>query len=147
MAYSLSTLANIATAQGDNAMAVKLASEAVDILHHAGRDATAEAILIRNTYALAVWMGGRDEEALTEMDRVLDGWKRIAPSGNSRRVPMLVLKAQILDEMKRNEEAKRVANEAIALNVEPAEIADLTKKLLRQLSGRTDVYPEVADSK
>jgi len=147
VAYSLVTLASVATAQKDNETAVKLSSEAVDILHRAGRDATAEAVFIRNTYAQSLWMLGRDDEALTEIDRVLLDWQRVAPTAKARRIPMLVLKAQILDEMKRNDAAKRVAEEAIALNVNPAEIADLTKKLLRDLSGRTDIYPEVAGLK
>jgi hypothetical protein len=59
---------------------------------------------------------------------------------------MLVQKAQILKEMKRDDEARRTADEAIALQVDPTELAALTKKLLRQLSGRTDIYPEVADA-
>jgi serine/threonine-protein kinase len=144
VAYSLVTLASVAVAQKDNDTAVKLSSEALDILHRAGRDRTAEAVFIRNSYAQALWMVGRDEEALKEINQVLDDWRRIAPSGKARRIPMLVQKAQILQEMKRDAEAKRVADEAIALDVNPDEIADLTKKILRDLSGRTDIYPEAA---
>jgi tetratricopeptide (TPR) repeat protein len=146
VAYSLVTLASVAVVQKDNDTAVKLSSEALDILHRAGRDRTMEAVFIRNSYAQALWMVGRDDEALTEINRVLDDWQRIAPSGKARRIPMLVQKAQILQEMKRDAEAKRVADEAIALNVNPAEIADLTKKILRDLSGRTDIYPEAANA-
>jgi eukaryotic-like serine/threonine-protein kinase len=146
VAYSLVTLASVAVLQNDNATAVKFSSEAVDILHRAGRDRTTEAVFIRNSYAQALWMVGRNDEALSEIDRVLDDWQRIAPSGKARRIPMLVQKAQILQEMKRGAEAKQVADEAIALNVNSAEIAGLTKKLLRDLSGRTDIYPEAADA-
>jgi tetratricopeptide (TPR) repeat protein len=147
VAYSLVTLASVAVMQRDNENAVKLSSEALDIMHRAGRDQTTEAVFIRNSYAQALWMVGRDDEALVEINRVLDDWQRIAPTGRARRIPMLVQKAQILRDLKRDDEARRVADEAIALNVDPAEIAGLTKKLLREMSGRTDVYPEAADIK
>ena len=80
MAYSLVTLASVAIAQKDNETAVKLSSEAIDIMHRAGRDATAEAVFIRNSYAQALWMVGRDDEALVEIDRALDDWQRVAPT-------------------------------------------------------------------
>jgi len=147
VAYSLVTLASVAVAQKDNETAVKLSSEALDIMRRAGREATAEAVFIRNAHAQALWMVGRDDEALAEINRVLDDWQRIAPTAKGRRIPMLVQKAQILEEMKRNDEAKRVADEAIALDVNPAEIAGMTKKILRDLSGRTDIYPEAAGIK
>ncbi|HEX4479650.1 MAG TPA: serine/threonine-protein kinase [Rudaea sp.] len=146
VAYSLVTLASVAVVQKNYPEAVKLSSEALDILHRAGRDKSIEAVFTRNTYAQALWMVSRDDEALAEINRVLDDWQRIAPTAKARRIPMLVQKAQILKEMKRDDEARRTADEAIALQVDPTELAALTKKLLRQLSGRTDVYPEVADA-
>ncbi len=146
VAYSLATLASVAVVQKDYPTAVKLSSEALDILHRAGRDKSTEAVFIRNTFAQALWMVGRDDEALAEINQVLDDWQRVAPTAKARRIPMLVQKAQILKEMKRDDEARNEADEAIALQVNPTELAALTKKLLRQLSGRTDVYPDVADA-
>ena len=55
---------------------------------------------------------------------------------------MLVLKAQILDDLKRPGEARSTAEEAVALGVPGNVLPALTKKLLRDLSGRTDVYAE-----
>jgi serine/threonine-protein kinase len=147
VAYSLVTLASVAVMQRDNDTAVKLSSDALGIMHRAGRDQTTEAVFIRNSYAQALWMVGRDDEALNEINRVLDDWQRVAPTGKARRIPMLVQKAQILDELKRKDDAKKVADEAIALDVNPAEIAGMSKKILRDLSGRSDIYPEAADIK
>ena len=87
------------------------------------------------------------ERLVRSINRVLDDWQRVAPTGKARRIPMLVQKAQILDELKRKDDAKKVADEAIALDVNPAEIAGTSKKILRDLSGRSDVYPEAADIK
>ncbi len=147
VAYSLVTLSSVAIKQHDNETGVNLSSQALGIMHRAGRDATPEAVFIRNSYAQALWMVGRDEEALVEIDRALDDWQRVAPTGKARRIPILVQKAQILDELKRKDDAKKVADEAIALDVNPAEIAGLSKKILRDLSGRTDIYPEAAAEK
>ena len=146
VAYSLSTLANVAIALKDNVSAVKLSSDALDILHRAGRDDSLEAVLIRNTHALTLWMVDRNDEALAEIDRVLAGWQRVAPTAKVRHVQIMVQKAQILRDLKRTEESRRVADEAIAIGANPAELPDLTKSLLRQLSGRTDVYPDIAAS-
>jgi hypothetical protein len=57
---------------------------------------------------------------------------------------MLVLKAQIQQALKRDGEARKTAEEAIALNAPVAELAPRTKLLLRELSGRVDIYPEAA---
>jgi len=144
VAYSLSTLANVAAKQNDGAEAVRLSQEALAVLDRSGRAASREAVLIRNTYAAALWHAGRVAEALPEIDRTITDWQRIAPDGKVRHVMMLVLKAQIQQALKRDDEARKTAEEAIALNAPVGELAPRTKLLLRELSGRADIYPEAA---
>jgi len=144
VAYSLSTLANVAGKQNDGAEAVRLSQEALAVLDRGGRGASREAVLIRNTYASALWHAGRNAEALPEIDRTITDWQRVAPDGKVRHVVMLVLKAQIQQALKRDDEARKTAEEAIALDAPVADLAPRTKLLLRELSGRADIYPEVA---
>ena len=89
-------------------------------------------------------MADRNEDALREIERTLADWERLAPDAKARRVSMLVQKAQILVDLKRADEARQTANEAIGLGANSTELAATTKKLLRELSGRIDVYPEAA---
>jgi serine/threonine-protein kinase len=142
VAYSLSTLANVAVKQGDNAEAVRESGEALDILGRDGRGGSREAALIRFGYAQALWATDRSMDALREIERALGDWQRLVPDAKARRVAMLVQKAQILVDLKRPDEARKTADAAIALNVAPGELADVTKRQLRALSGRSDVYPE-----
>ena len=142
VAYSLSTLANVAAAQRDFPQAIRLSEQALDILERGGRGASREAALIRNGYAQALWLADRNADALREIDRTLADWQRVAPEGKVRRVMMLVQKAQILEDLKRHDDARRTADEAIRVGADPAELQATTKRLLRELSGRNDVYPE-----
>jgi hypothetical protein len=57
---------------------------------------------------------------------------------------MLVQKAYVLRDLGRADEARRTAEDAIALGVDPGQLSATVKKSLRELSGRADVYPEVA---
>jgi tetratricopeptide (TPR) repeat protein len=146
VAYSLSTLANVAIKQNDGAEAVRLSLEALAVLERSGRGASREAVLIRNGYAAALYHAGRNEEALPEIDRTITDYQRFAPGGKVRHVVMLVLKAQIQQALKRGDDARKTAEEAIALNAPVADLAPRTKSLLRELSGRTDIFPEVAST-
>ena len=144
VAYSLSTLANVAAKQNDGAEAVRLSQEALAVLDRSGRGASREAVLIRNTYAAALFRAGRNAEALPEIDRTITDWRRVAPDGKVRHVMMLVQKAQIQQALKRDDEARKTAEEAIAIDAPVAELAPRTKLLLREISGRADIYPEAA---
>jgi len=146
VAFSLSTLANVAMARGKEGApaAIDLAAQALGVLERSGRAASREAVLIRYTYAAALWRADRNAEALAEIDRVLQGWQRVAPEARTRRVSMLVQKAQILDDLGRKEDSRLAAEQAIALGLPGDVLQPLTRKLLRQLSGRDDVYPEPA---
>ncbi|MBS0569065.1 MAG: serine/threonine protein kinase, partial [Proteobacteria bacterium] len=142
VAYSLSTLANVEVKQHDYAAAVRDAGAALDVLERAGHGAAREDALIREGYAQALWLAGRTADALREIDRCLADWQRVQPDGKARRVNMLVQKAQVLSDLKRGDEARKVAIEAIDLGVPAADLAPVTKALLRQLSGRAGVYPD-----
>ena len=145
VAYSLSTLANVAVKQNDSAEAVRLSAEALAVLDRGGRGASHEAALIRNGYAQALWLSGRNDDALREIERTLTDWQRLAPDAKTRRVSMLALQAEILRDLKRPDASRNTANEAIAIGAAANELSATTKQLLRELSGRSDVYPEVAD--
>jgi eukaryotic-like serine/threonine-protein kinase len=147
VAYSLQTLANVAVFQKDFAEAVRLSAEALAILERDGHGASREAAMIRNGYAQALWLVDRSDDALREIDRTLADWQRVAPEGKARRVMMLVLKIQILQELKRPDDARNVANEAIAVGANPADLAPAPKDILRKVSGRNDVFPEAAAAK
>ncbi|HEY6940476.1 serine/threonine-protein kinase [Dokdonella sp.] len=144
VAYSLSTLSNVAMKRRDDAQAVEWAEQALAVIDRSGRDASREAVLIRNTCAAALWRAGRGADALVEIERALADWRRVAPEAKPRQVMMLVQKAQILDGLGRHEEARRTAGEGIALGVPADVLSPVTKQLLRTLSGRSDAYPEPA---
>ncbi|MCW5578302.1 MAG: serine/threonine protein kinase [Dokdonella sp.] len=142
VAYSLSTLANVEAKQGDHGAALRDAAEALAILGRGGRADSREAALIRQGYAQALWLADRNDEALREIDHCLADWQRVEPNGKVVRVRMLVQKAQILRDLKRDDEARAAADAAIALQLPADDLPPLTRTLLRQLSGRSDVYPE-----
>jgi len=144
IAYSLSTLANVAAVQGKHADAVTLSGEALGILDRTGHAGSREASLIRYGYAQALALAGRDDEALMEIDRALADWRRLSPDGHAREVGMLVQKAQSLRSLGRTDALRASVDEAIALRVPATELAETTRNLLRDLSGRADVYPPQA---
>lgn len=147
VAFSLSTLSNVAAKRNDTARAVELAAQSIDVIERSGQHSSREAALMRNTFATALWRADRNTEALVQIDRSLEDWQRVAPEAKPRRVSMLVQKAQILHELGRKDDSRRAAEEGIALDV-PAELLQpVTRRLLRTLSGRDDIYPEPAASK
>jgi tetratricopeptide (TPR) repeat protein len=141
VAYSLSTLANVAVKQGNFSDAVRLIAQSLDVLERTGRGGSREGALIRHGYAQALWKVERDADALREIDRAIADWNHIAPRAKARHVMMLVQKAQILQSLKQPEQARATADAAIALGAEASELGPSTKNLLRQISGRADVYP------
>ena len=144
VAYSLSTLANLAVKQRDYKTAVDDSAQALAILDRAGRGASREDALIRFGYAQALWMINANTDALREIERTLADWQRLEPDAKARRVAMLVQKAQILNDLKRPDDARHAALDAIAVGATAAELAPRTKQLLRELSGKADAYPEAA---
>jgi tetratricopeptide (TPR) repeat protein len=146
VAYSLSTLANVAAKQKDIDEAVSLSRQALEVLEHAGMARSRESALTRNGYAQGLWLAKRYDEALREIDQSIADWRRTAPDGKSRHVMMLVQKAQIQRDLGNPAAARASADEAIALGVKADELAPFTRGLLRDLSGRSDVYPEPASA-
>lgn len=142
VAYSLSTLANVAVKQGDYKTAADDSAAALAVLDRAGGGASREDALIREGYAQALWLLDRNADALREIERTLADWRRVAPADKARRVTMLVQKAQILVDLKRPDDARRTAAEAIAVGAPASELGPQTRQLLRKLSGRPDVYPD-----
>ncbi|MCE7951397.1 MAG: serine/threonine protein kinase [Xanthomonadales bacterium PRO7] len=142
VAYSLSTLANVAVKQHDYKTAVDDSAQALAVLDRDGGSASREDALIRFGYAQALWMTNRNADALHEIERTLADWQRLEPDAKARRVAMLVQKAQILNDLKRTDEARRAALDAIAIGAPASELAPQTRQLLRELSGRSDVYPD-----
>ena len=142
VAYSLSTLANVAAKQRDYQTAVDESAEALAVLERAGHGASREDALTRQGYAQALWLLDRYVDALREIDRTLGDWQRVAPADKARRVTMLVQKAQILRDLKRPVDARAAAIEAIALGAPAEALAPSTKQLLRELSGKSDAYPD-----
>uniref|UniRef100_UPI0027BA3433 protein kinase domain-containing protein n=1 Tax=Dokdonella sp. TaxID=2291710 RepID=UPI0027BA3433 len=69
VAFSLSTLANVAMARGKEGApaAIDLAAQALGVLERSGGTASREAVLIRFTYAAALWRADRNAEALVEI--------------------------------------------------------------------------------
>ncbi|MGH8090432.1 MAG: tetratricopeptide repeat protein, partial [Rudaea sp.] len=142
VAYSLSTLANVAVKQHDYKTAVDDSAQALAVLDRAGRGASREDALIREGYAQALWLLDRNEDALREIELTLADWQRVAPADKSHQVTMLVQKAQILRDLKREDDARHTALEAIAVGAPADELAPSTKQLLRELSGKSDAYPD-----
>jgi tetratricopeptide (TPR) repeat protein len=141
VAYSLSTLANVASKQGDYAGAVAASKQALEVLERAGMATSREDALIRNGYAQALWQDKHADAALAEIRRAVADWQRVAPEGKVRRVMMLVLEAKILRDLDRAAEARAAVDAALATGADPHELADRTKKLLSELSGRDDLFP------
>jgi tetratricopeptide (TPR) repeat protein/tRNA A-37 threonylcarbamoyl transferase component Bud32 len=145
VAYSLSTLSDVALKQKKKQLGIDLAAEALVTMQRAGRGSSREAVLIHNSYATALWWSDRNAEALPEIEATLADWQRVAPEAKPRRVMMLLLKAQVFDELGRKDDARLVAEEAIALDVPADRLQATTRKQLRELSRRSDVYPEATD--
>ena len=55
---------------------------------------------------------------------------------------MLVLKAQILNELNRGADALATVAQAIALKPRPEDLPAKTRQLMRELSGDSTLYPQ-----
>jgi hypothetical protein len=141
VARSLSTLANVAVQAEHSAEAIRLSGQALAVLERGGRDGSYEGALLRNNYASALWHGARNDDALREIDHALADWKRVEPAGKARLVSMLVLKAQIERDLKHSDDARATALEAAAVGAPASELPPKTKDLLRELTGRSDLFP------
>jgi eukaryotic-like serine/threonine-protein kinase len=137
---ALSSLADVVLAERDFDESLKLSERALAIMESNGMSGSRDGILMRTTLVSALWLADRNDEALREIDRCIAAYDRILPGGLNRRTIMRIQRAQILEEMGRNDEARATAEEAIALGAKPSELPALTRQLLRDLSGRPDLY-------
>ncbi len=140
VAVSLSSLADVALAERKINEAVNLSERALAIMESIGMSDSRDGILMRTSLVSALWLADRNDEALHEIDRCIQAFDSILPGRLNRRTMMRVQRAQILQEMGRLDEARATAEEAIALGAKPSELPALTQQLLRDLSGRPDLY-------
>jgi Tfp pilus assembly protein PilF len=133
VAYSLSTLANVAAREGDAQESVELSEQAMAVLERNQLGASREAALARNSYAQALMLSGRHEDALAQIERSIVDWKRVVPDGKVREAMMRVLEAQILQELGRREAVREVITQVRALQVPDTALPERTVALIVEL--------------
>jgi tetratricopeptide (TPR) repeat protein len=121
--------------------AVALQREALGVFERLGMADTGDYALITMSLALALHRGGDNDAALVEIERALALWRRKMPDGRAREVSMSVLQIRILVALGRVDDARAVADRAIALDVDPARLSDGDKATLRSIGRRPDLYP------
>jgi eukaryotic-like serine/threonine-protein kinase len=141
VAYSLSTLANLAVKRGDHARAAALATEAVELLTGIGHGDSRETALVRHGLAQALLLDGRPDAALVEIERALADWTRVVPGGRARQVVMLAQKAQIEQALGHDAAVRDTLAAVVALDIPAHELAPRTRALLRELGGPAARYP------
>ncbi len=142
IAYSLSTLANVAAKQRHYDRSVELSGQAIALLERIGHGGSREMALIQNTHAQTLLFSGQHEAALAVIDRALAQWRALVPDGRTREQSMRVLKAQILHDLGRGDAARSEAQAALALDVPAEQIDAGTRRLLREILGRAELFPE-----
>lgn len=143
IAVSLSMLANVAAAVGRAPEAIGQSGQALAIMQRIGMADTRDALLMRNTLAVSLWRAERHAEALVEIDRSIAGFDRLHPGQSVRRAMMRIQRAQILASLGREDEARRAAEEAIAIGAPPSDLPPKTRQLMREFSGRPDLFAEL----
>jgi len=134
IAYSLSTLANVAAKAGRGDDAARLSGEAVDHLERIGFGSTREAVLARNGYAQALRVAGRHEEAFAQIERAVAEWTKVEPQAGVRRVMMLVEKAMIERALGREPSVQATLAAIAGSGVAEADMPPRTIEAIRQLS-------------
>lgn len=142
-AVANSMLANVAMAEGRNAEGVERSQQALAIMQSIGMYESRDAALMRNSLAAALWREDRNDEALVEIDRSIADFDRLQPAQLTRRTMMRVQRAQILRDLGRGEDARLAAEDAVAMAAPAAELPPRTRQLLRELSGRAELFAEL----
>jgi tetratricopeptide (TPR) repeat protein len=101
VAVSASRLSGVVADLGDAERAIELASDAIATFERAGQASSREAALAHQAHAHALDRAGRHAEALTEIDRALADWQRVAPDERDKRGLMQSLRARILGHLSR----------------------------------------------
>jgi serine/threonine-protein kinase len=141
VAVSLGALANIAVAQDRAEDAVKLATEAVDILESQGMGASRDAAQLRSGLAQALASAGRPEEALPVIDRALADWRKLVAPSNPRHLVMMAEKARILLELGDLAALEALVAEIDAAGVDPALASAATLELVARARAAVDAPP------
>jgi eukaryotic-like serine/threonine-protein kinase len=111
VAYSLSTMANVADARHEHQRAQRLHEQALDLLGRLNLNATREAALARNSYANSLFLSGNLGAALEQIQQSILTFHQKSPEDFPRYVPMLILKAQILRALGKNTQLAGVLQE------------------------------------
>jgi tetratricopeptide (TPR) repeat protein len=135
IAYSLSTLSNVATRRQDYAAAQQLARDALDLLERIGHGRSREAALIRHGYAQALHLGGRSQDGLAEIERTYADWRALEPEGRVRALMILVDKARIQRDLGDRSGMAQTFRDVEALGVAPAELPERTRQVIAELQG------------
>jgi len=133
VAYSLSTLSNVATRRGDYAGAQTLSREALDLLERIGHGRSREAALIRHGYAQSLHLGGRSQEGLAEIDRTYADWRAREPEGRTRAVMILVDRARMQRDIGDREGLQQTFRDIEALQVPAADLPERTRQAIAAL--------------
>jgi serine/threonine protein kinase len=133
VAYSLATLANVASKAKDYGRAVALAEQAVAQLERTGYGRSRETVMVRGTLVQALRLVGRLDEALALSERVLSEWRELAPDARTWQVVMLVEKAQIERALLREDAVRGTLAAIGALAVPDGSLSPRTRALIAQL--------------
>jgi len=133
VAYSLATLANVASRAKDYDRAVTLAGQAVAQLERTGYGRSRETVKVRGTLVQALRLAGRLEEALALCERTLAEWRELAPDARAWQVVMLVEKAQIERALAREDAVRGTLAAIAALAVPDDALTPRTRASIAQL--------------
>jgi serine/threonine-protein kinase len=133
VAYSLSTLANVAAATGDDERARELSAQAIELLERRGLGDTRDTALVRQGLAMMLRRTGRPAEGLAQVETALATWRRVAPQAKAREVSMLVERAQAQRDLGDRKAVAATLAEIESLAVPAAELSPVVPAILDEL--------------
>lgn len=135
---SLANLSNVASSRGDNARAVELSTQSVQLLERLGLGDSREGALVRQGHAMALRRSDRPQEAHAAVVRALATWRAVAPQAKPREVSMLVERAQCEMELGDAVSLRATLAEIAAVDVAPAELSPKIPTILAELRSWLD---------
>ncbi len=133
VAAALGYLARIQVRQGQFAQAL-LSTDEILALQKSNGGFSKDVLFAKFQRALALFGVERIDEALTLVNEVADQHKATTPADRATLFSMLVLKARCLSREGRNDEARAVAAEALAIESAATNVAEETRTGLRRLA-------------
>lgn len=134
VAYSLSTLANLAVKRQQPHRAVALSGEALAILEAAGLAQSREAALIGHGYAQALRVAGDHAGSRNVIDRVIATWRLLEPDSHTRLALLLTERAQAEAGQGDLAAARQSLAEVDALPTPRASLPESTRAILTRLA-------------